>query len=58
MKSDKGSGVGLRNVHERIQLYFGADYGVKVESELEEGTVVKNLDSSHIGRGIGRSSDG
>lgn len=41
VKSDKGSGVGLRNVHERIQLYFGADYGVKVESELEEGTVVK-----------------
>lgn len=41
VKSDKGSGVGLRNVHERIQLYFGSEYGVKVESELEEGTVVK-----------------
>lgn len=41
VKSEKGSGVGLRNVHERIQLYFGQEYGVKVESELEEGTVVK-----------------
>ncbi|GGA09995.1 histidine kinase [Paenibacillus marchantiophytorum] len=41
VKSDKGSGVGLRNVHERIQLYFGSDYGVTVESELEEGTLVK-----------------
>ncbi|MDR6885337.1 two-component system sensor histidine kinase YesM [Bacillus sp. 3255] len=41
VKSEKGSGVGLRNVHERIQLYFGPEYGVKVESELEEGTVVK-----------------
>lgn len=41
VKSDKGSGVGLRNVHERIQLYFGSEYGVKVESELEEGTTVK-----------------
>jgi two-component system sensor histidine kinase YesM len=41
VKSEKGSGVGLRNVHERIQLYFGSDYGVYVESELEEGTVVK-----------------
>ncbi len=41
VKSEKGSGVGLRNVHERIQLYFGSEYGVKVESELEEGTIVK-----------------
>ena len=41
VKSEKGSGVGLRNVHERIQLYFGMEYGVSVESELEEGTVVK-----------------
>ena len=41
VKSEKGSGVGLRNVHERIQLYFGSEYGVKVESELEEGTTVK-----------------
>ncbi|MNR63918.1 hypothetical protein D3C85_1863860 [compost metagenome] len=40
VKSEKGSGVGLRNVHERIQLYFGMDYGVHVSSELEEGTVV------------------
>jgi two-component system sensor histidine kinase YesM len=41
VKSEKGSGVGLRNVHERIQLYFGSEYGVKVESEIEEGTTVK-----------------
>ncbi|OCT10498.1 histidine kinase [Paenibacillus pectinilyticus] len=40
VKSEKGSGVGLRNVHERIQLYFGMDYGVHIDSELEEGTVV------------------
>ena len=46
VKSEKGSGVGLRNVHERIQLYFGLEYGVKVESELEEGTSSQDLDSS------------
>jgi len=40
-KSAKGSGVGLRNVIERIKLYFGSSYGVTVESELEEGTTVK-----------------
>ncbi|UJF36472.1 histidine kinase [Paenibacillus hexagrammi] len=39
-KSEKGSGVGVRNVHERIQLYFGREYGITMESELEEGTTV------------------
>ncbi|MGL5649688.1 MAG: sensor histidine kinase [Clostridium sp.] len=36
-----GSGVGLKNVHERIKLYFGEGYGVSVESELDEGTTVR-----------------
>lgn len=36
-----GSGVGVKNVHERIQLSFGSEYGLKIESEIEEGTVVK-----------------
>lgn len=40
-KSKKGSGVGVKNVHERIQLYFGREYGLQIESELEEGTNVK-----------------
>ncbi|MEK8129289.1 sensor histidine kinase [Paenibacillus filicis] len=39
-KSDSGSGVGLRNVHERIRLQFGQSYGLKMESELEAGTTV------------------
>ncbi len=37
----KGSGIGLRNVHQRIQLYFGRDYGLEVESEPDEGTLVR-----------------
>ncbi len=35
-----GSGVGLINVHTRIQLMFGAKYGLMVESEPDEGTTV------------------
>lgn len=35
------SGIGIRNVHERIQLLYGKDYGVGISSELGEGTKVK-----------------
>lgn len=35
-----GSGVGVINVHNRIQLMFGEEYGLKVESEADEGTKV------------------
>jgi two-component system sensor histidine kinase YesM len=35
-----GSGVGLINVHTRIQLMFSAKYGLIVESEPDEGTTV------------------
>lgn len=35
-----GSGVGLINVHERIQLRFGADYGLSITSEADHGTKV------------------
>ncbi|MBC8078782.1 MAG: sensor histidine kinase [Gorillibacterium sp.] len=38
--SEDGSGVGLRNVSERIRLYYGQPYGLQIESELEEGTRV------------------
>ncbi len=40
-KRDAHSGIGLKNVNQRIQLLFGASYGVQVESELDEGTTVK-----------------
>lgn len=35
-----GSGVGLVNVNNRIQILFGKDYGLVVESELDEGTTI------------------
>ena len=37
----RGSGIGLRNVHQRIQLYFGQPYGLEIESEPDEGTLVR-----------------
>lgn len=39
--SENGSGVGVKNIHERIKLYYGDEYGLEIESELEEGTSVK-----------------
>ena len=36
----KGSGVGLINVNNRIKILFGDEYGLHIESELDEGTTV------------------
>ena len=38
--SRRGSGIGVRNVNERIRLYFGEAYGLKIQSEPDEGTDV------------------
>lgn len=37
----KRMGFGVRNVHQRIQLYWGSDYGLEISSELDEGTLVR-----------------
>lgn len=37
----KGSGIGLKNIQERIQLRFGKAYGLIIESEPDEGTTIK-----------------
>ncbi len=36
-----GSGIGVRNVHQRIRLTFGAGYGLTILSEPDEGTLVR-----------------
>ncbi len=36
----KGSGVGLINIHKRLRLRFGEDYGLEIQSEPDEGTTV------------------
>lgn len=37
-KDTKSNGVGLKNVNERLQLYYGTEYGLKYESKIGEGT--------------------
>lgn len=34
----RGSGIGLKNVQDRIRLYFGPQYGVTIQSEPDVGT--------------------
>ncbi|MEG1181421.1 MAG: histidine kinase [Oscillospiraceae bacterium] len=37
---NSGSGIGLKNVNERIKLYFGDSYGISIESEPDNGTCI------------------
>lgn len=41
MPSKRGSGIGVKNVNERIRLYFGEGYGLVIVSEPDEGTVIR-----------------
>jgi two-component system sensor histidine kinase YesM len=36
--SGGGGGIGVSNVNQRIQLYYGTEYGITFESELGQGT--------------------
>lgn len=38
VSSKRGSGIGVRNVNERIKLIYGNQYGISIASELDEGT--------------------
>lgn len=40
ISSVKGSGIGVKNVNERIKLYFGEEYGLAIHSEPDEGTQI------------------
>lgn len=37
----KGSGMGLKNVHQRIRLTFGEEYGLSIFSQPDKGTLVR-----------------
>lgn len=41
--SGRGSGIGVKNVNERIRLYFGEEYGLVIRSEPDEGTRIRIL---------------
>lgn len=36
----KGSGIGVINVKKRLEIYYGPPYGLQIESEADEGTIV------------------
>ncbi len=38
-RSDSG-GIGVKNVDDRLKIYFGEKYGIQIESELDVGTKV------------------
>ena len=33
-------GYALKNINERLKLYYGKEYGLKIESEIGKGTTV------------------
>lgn len=37
--SDSG-GIGVKNVNDRLKIYFGEQYGIQIQSELDRGTLV------------------
>ena len=42
LKSEPGdnTGIGIKNVNDRIRIYFGEQYGLRIESEQDVGTKV------------------
>lgn len=39
-ESGSRTGIGIKNVNDRIKIYFGDEYGLTITSELDEGTCV------------------
>ena len=37
---EEQNGFGMANVEKRLQMQYGAAYGIKVDSTLDEGTTV------------------
>ena len=35
------TGIGIRNVNDRLQIYFGKQYGLRITSEPDVGTCVE-----------------
>ncbi len=47
-KNIKLGGVGVKNVDQRIKLYYGEQYGIQIDSKIGEGTVVKAIMAQNI----------
>ena len=40
-ESSNHTGIGIKNVNDRLKIYFGNQYGITIRSALDEGTTVK-----------------
>lgn len=40
LQKESGDRTGIKNVNDRIRIYFGEEYGLSIASELDEGTCV------------------
>lgn len=40
-RKGKGSGIALKNVDKRLKFYYGSQYGLKIRSTLDVGTLVE-----------------
>ena len=41
MDGEQGRHIGLKNVHQRIRLHYGENYGVRIQSIFGKGTKVE-----------------
>lgn len=48
MLSMNSAGYGLKNVHERLRLLYGPEYGITIHSKLEQGTLMKITCPQHM----------
>lgn len=51
------SGIGIKNVNERIKLFFGKQYGLKIYSELDLYTTVE-VEIPILKKGVGKNAQG
>lgn len=57
-QTDTGDFFALNNVHQRIQILYGESYGLRIESQPQQGTRVqivlpKTLPQNSISSGMG-----
>lgn len=54
----RGAGIALKNVHQRLQLFFGLDYGLEITSAAGAGTQIELSVPAPSGPGGGHHAEG
>ena len=55
--NQRNTGIALPNIHKRIQLLFGEEYGVNIYSTVEQGTDVEITIPANYQRGRGMEDE-